>query len=240
MKKTAARSLLVRIKDGYNRIAEDFSDTRRGKIWPDISFLLDNIKPGSKVLDVGCGNGRLFATIEDKHVDYTGIDNSEELIKIARERFKDFPNAKFLVADAIEMPFDDNSFDIVYSIAVLHHIPSYEFRKKMLSEAGRVARPGSPVIVTVWNLWQKRYYRFIVREALKKLAGKSEVDLGDCFIPWKRGAGMMRYCHAFTVRGLKRLAEAAELKVLKAAKTRKNRYKPNIYLVANKPESQRK
>lgn len=234
MKKTTARSLLDKIKEGYNRIAGEFSETRRGKIWPDLSFLIDEIKNGDKVLDVGCGNGRLFATIQDKQVEYVGIDNSDELIKIAQERFKDFSNAEFIVADALDLPFGDDSFDIVYSIAVLHHVPSNEFRLKMLSEAGRVVKPAGKVIVTVWNLWQKRYYRYIFKEALRKVGGKSGVDFGDCFIPWKRGAGMMRYCHAFTVTGIKRLAVQAGLDNVEAAKTTKNDYKPNIYLIGTK------
>jgi len=112
-------------------IAEDFSRTRR-YLWPDFQSLAEYIKPQDKVLDLGCGNGRLIELLGDKEIDYLGVDNVQNFIEIAKKKY---PAYSFQVADALSLPFADNSFDKVCSIAVLHHIPSEELRLKFLEEA---------------------------------------------------------------------------------------------------------
>ena len=98
------------------------------------------------MLDLGCGNGRLYKMIEKLNVDYIGIDLSENLIKKAEELY---PNAKFYVASALDLPFPDNMFDKIISIAVLHHIPSYKLRIKFMEEAYRVLKKDGQLILTV-------------------------------------------------------------------------------------------
>jgi len=72
-------------------------------------------------LDIGCGNGRFCPTVINVGADYTGIDIAENLIKIAK---KNYPAGKFAIAAANNLPFPDQTFDTVISIAVLHHLPS--------------------------------------------------------------------------------------------------------------------
>ncbi|GAI25805.1 unnamed protein product, partial [marine sediment metagenome] len=60
-----------------------------------------------------------------KRVDYFGVDIAERLIKIAK---KNYPEAKFQVADVLNLPFPPNFFDKIYSISVLHNIPSKNFQ----------------------------------------------------------------------------------------------------------------
>lgn len=233
MRKTEADSIIEKTRLGYDSIADEFSKTRQ-RIWPDVAVLLGRIEPCSKVLEVGCGNGRIFSYLKDKNIEYTGIDNSEKLINIANSNYGDIKNARFMLGSALDLPFVSDSFDYVISVAVLHHIPSDDNRTIMMHEAKRVVKSDGQVIVTVWNLWQKKYYGYIIDEAVRKMTGRSKLDFGDCFIPWKRGTGMMRYCHAFTVHGLVKLARRAGLKLVDSGKTEKNDYKPNIYLIAKK------
>ncbi len=68
---------------------------------------------------LGCGNGRFYPAFKKRNVDYLGIDVSSKLIDIARSIY---PEAKFEVSSIESIP--DKSFDKIYSIAVLHHIPS--------------------------------------------------------------------------------------------------------------------
>jgi ubiquinone/menaquinone biosynthesis C-methylase UbiE len=109
-------------------------------------FLLEYIKKNEKLLDLGCGNGRLYKRIQSLGVDYTGIDLSENLIKKAEELY---PQAKFYVASALDLSFPDSTFDKIISIAVLHHIPSYKLRIKFMEEVHRVLKKDGQLILTV-------------------------------------------------------------------------------------------
>ena len=153
MKKDYAEYLLNKTKEDYTLIADDFSRTRQ-RIWDEIRFLFDNyLIEGDRILDLGCGNGRYYETVKGKGVDYVGVDNSERLIKLAQKKH---PGVKFQTADALNLPFPDNHFDKVYSIAVLHHMPSREFRSQFLKEAKRVLKQEGLLILTVWKFYGKK------------------------------------------------------------------------------------
>ena len=93
------------------------------------------IKPGSSVLDAGCGFGRCYPKISEiPNVTYTGVDFSSEMIKKAMEFH---PNAEFKVHDVCEMPFKDGEFDYVICFDVIRTIPQYE---KALKEMYRVSK----------------------------------------------------------------------------------------------------
>ncbi|MBU3942929.1 class I SAM-dependent methyltransferase, partial [Patescibacteria group bacterium] len=177
MKKEYAQYLVNKTKADYNLISGDFSRTRN-RLWEEITFLFKTEK-NEKVLDSGCGNGRYYELL--KHTDYTGVDNSRELIQIARGKY---PEAKFQVADALALPFPDNSFDQVYSIAVLHHIPSKELRLKFLREIKRVLKPNGKVTLTAWKFHQKKERRLLIKYTILKIIGISKLDFMDILEPW--------------------------------------------------------
>lgn len=230
MKKEYANYILKKTGEDYNRIADQFSDSRYS-IWPELNILRKYIKAGEKVLDLGCGNGRLFAILKDKNVDYLGVDNSEKLIEIAK---KIHPRAKFQVADALNLPFPNNCFDKIFCIAVLHHIPSDELRNQFISEAKRVLKPEGLLILTVWNLWQRfSLIKLIIKFTILKIFRKVELDLKDIFVPWQKT--LNRYIHCFTKSELRKLVKKTGLKVketgvLKRRETRNY----NIFLIAEK------
>jgi len=230
MDKKYAEYLLQKTKQDYNQIAEDFSRTRQ-RIWEEIRFLFDDyLEKGDKVLDWGCGNGRYFEVLKDKNINYIGIDNSEKLIEIAKQKY---PQVDFRIADDSEIPFPDGCFDKIYSIAVLHHIPSEEFRIKFLQEAKRVLKPNGLLIVTVWKFKSKKERRLLLKYTILKLLGKSKLDLGDILDPW--GKELDRYYHCFSKQDLKKLAQKAGLKVEKLGIARNERgNRNNFYLVAKK------
>jgi len=87
------KQIIAGTKANYKKIAVKFSDTRE-KIWPEMEEFKKYIKDGDKILDLGCGNGRLIEAFRNKRVEYTGMDNSKELIEIAKRKFQ-IPNSKF-------------------------------------------------------------------------------------------------------------------------------------------------
>lgn len=230
MDKEYAEYLLKKTQKDYNLIAEEFSRTR-SRIWEELRFFEKYVADNEKVLDSGCGNGRLYELFKEKTISYYGVDFSEELIKIAR---KHYPQFKFQVADALNLPFSANFFDKVFSIAVLHHIPSKELRLKYLKEIKRVLRPEGILILTVWNLGSFRKFIIILKYIVLKIIGKTKLDFGDTFVSW--GKQISRYLHCFSKKELKKLSEEAgfkikEIKILKRAKSKES----NILLIAEKP-----
>jgi ubiquinone/menaquinone biosynthesis C-methylase UbiE len=227
MDKDYAQYLLDKMQENYNLIAEDFSRTRR-YIWKDFQPLAEYSKAGDKVLDLGCGNGRLLELLGSKKIHYLGVDNVPNLIQIARKRH---PSYNFQLADALSLPFADDSFDKIYSIAVLHHIPSQELRLKFLIEARRVLKSKGLLILTVWNLWQRRGLKPNLKYAVLKILGLSKLDFKDVFIPWVKI--YQRYFHCFSKGELKKLAGEAGFGVKEVGILQRPDNKgSNVYLIA--------
>jgi ubiquinone/menaquinone biosynthesis C-methylase UbiE len=100
---------------------------------------------GARVLEVGCGPGRLSILLARKHVlDVTGLDLDPAMIERAREnadgsRNGDQRRPSFLVGDVASLAFPDRSFDLVVSTLSMHH---WADPTAAVAEIGRVLRPG--------------------------------------------------------------------------------------------------
>ena len=117
---------------------------------------LANLKPGLKLLDVSCGRGtQSIFYAQEYGVEVTGLDLSEEMVQTAMENTKN-ANIDNLVScklgDSQDLPFDDNSFDIVVNECAVG-IP--DDSQKVLDEMVRVAKPGG-VIVIHESTWRKK------------------------------------------------------------------------------------
>jgi SAM-dependent methyltransferase len=198
-----AQNLIQKTKDDYNRIAPQFDSTRKYN-WRDIATVIDNlgIKKGSKVLDLGCGGGRLYEILEKYKIDYTGVDISEKLIKTAGSKY---PKAKFFVGDITGFETKDK-FDYVFSIAALHHIPSKKLRDRSIKNIKDALNSDGTAIISVWYFWnQSKYVKEIAKQFLK--ITNLRLPWGDLYIPWKNQRGEVlaqRYHHAWTARELKK------------------------------------
>lgn len=202
------KDVLNKVKTDYGLIAEEFSKTRE-KPWSEFSEFLKNLNPGGegkiKLLDVGCGNGRLYEFLKAEPVNYTGIDNNRAFLKIAKQKY---PDAKFRYADAVKLPFFAKSFDTVWCIAVLHHLPTKTLRLKACKEIARVLKTNGKLMITVWNLWQKKYHKFINKKTHNAL------------IPWNNK--LNRYYYAFKPAELKILLKQAGFTFVKNIKSQHN------------------
>jgi len=104
---------------------------------------------GKRVLEVGCGLGTDLLQFARAGAFVTGVDLSSESIRLARQRFAlEGLAGEFLVADAEHLPFEDASFDVVYSFGVLHHTPHIG---QAMREIHRVLVPGGELIMMVYH-----------------------------------------------------------------------------------------
>jgi ubiquinone/menaquinone biosynthesis C-methylase UbiE len=95
------------------------------------------------ILDLGCGTGRLAALVKQHHPDVQakGIDPSPQMIKAARKRNqRNIPAGNFVIAHATDLPFEDDSFDTVFTCLVLHLLDRNE-TERALQEIHRVLKP---------------------------------------------------------------------------------------------------
>ncbi|NCQ16120.1 class I SAM-dependent methyltransferase, partial [Candidatus Falkowbacteria bacterium] len=181
MDKQTQKNLLELVKRNYGEIAADFDLTRKKDLWPELIKLSEMVKNGDRVLDVGCGNGRLIEAFGDKKISYLGVDNSEKLIKLATNQRllrRSAPrNDKWVVADILELDkLPERDFDYVFCIAVLHHLPGKDLRLKALEQIKNKIKPGGKIILTVWNLWsQKKFRKLIIKYDWFKLIGKNQM-----------------------------------------------------------------
>lgn len=107
----------------------------------------------ARVLDVGCGSGwasRLLAAfaVEGR---VTGIDISDEMIRVARESSGSFPNVDFETASAERLPFSDNEFTHAFSMESLYY---YRDIPRALAEIHRVLKPGGVFVAVVDLYWE--------------------------------------------------------------------------------------
>lgn len=169
---------------------------------------------GLKVLEIGCGLGTDGAQFAEAGADYTGVDLTDAAVELARKQFElfGFPG-KFQTADAENLAFADNSFDLVYSHGVLHHTPETQ---KAIQEVHRVLRPGGRAVVM---LYHRDSYNYRVNISLLRRAGAQLL----------RSETGIKLVHKITGEPLESLQEHARL-----LKTEKESYlKPDEFLSQN-------
>jgi ubiquinone/menaquinone biosynthesis C-methylase UbiE len=104
---------------------------------------------GESVLEIGCGMGTDALQFAKGGATVNVVDLTEAAIDITRKRFNLYGYMLgSQVADAENLPYSDNIFDVVYSFGVLHHTPDTE---KALHEAVRVLKPGGRLIVMLYH-----------------------------------------------------------------------------------------
>ncbi len=234
MNKQTQKELLQTVKKNYQDISDQYNETRKKHLfplWNNLVKISKKVKENSKVLDVGCGNGRLLEAFIGKEIEYLGVDACDELLQHAK---KNYPKNNFQKADILQLgDISDYNFDYVFSIAVIHHLPGKDLQLKAIKQLYNKTKQGGQVVFTVWNLWKhEKYGKLIWRFLFLKLIKKNKMDFGDILWDWKNSQGEIvskRYYHAFTKRELKKLGRKAGFK-----KVRIFSDKFNLYVVLDK------
>lgn len=122
---------------------------------------------GKKVLEIGLGQGADAEQIIKRGGIYSGVDLTEESVNRIKMRFslRSLPFAEVKQGSALELPFADNEFDIVFSHGVLHHIPEIKTAQK---EIARVLKPNGNLIVM---LYAKRSLNYLFSILLLRRLG---------------------------------------------------------------------
>ncbi len=116
---------------------------------------------GKRVLEIGLGQGADGEQIARRGGIYSGVDLTDEAASRTRMRFtlKNLPFERIEQASALSLPFDDNSFDIVFSHGVLHHIPDIKTAQK---EIARVLRSDGKLVAMLYAKWSLNYLASIL------------------------------------------------------------------------------
>jgi ubiquinone/menaquinone biosynthesis C-methylase UbiE len=165
--------------DWYNNNARIYAETTY-KVAPImlIDIFVKMLPESPAILDAGCGPGRDSAILRKKRAEVYGIDISEGLLKIAREKNREI---NFVYGNFLALPFNDNSFDGVWAHAALVHLETIEDVKKSLQEFHRVlknkgilhiyvkAQTGSEKTAVVTDVvsHHDRFFRYYTKEEMK-------------------------------------------------------------------------
>ena len=152
--------------------------------------VLSQIKAGDKVLDVGCGSGRLTLAAQKwagPAGEALGLDPSPEMIKVARKNAERARlGARFEVGVVESMPFPDACFDVVLNRLMLHHLPG-DLKQRGLAEMRRVLKPGGVCLVVDFEPPKAGFLRMLVENHMTPMA---KVDVRE-YVPLLKEAGFV-------------------------------------------------
>lgn len=135
--------------------------------------------PAGRALDVGCGSGALAQRLVASGYEVVGVDPSEGMLEVLRRRR---PEVTAFHASGTALPFRDDSFDLVLSVAVMHHIADPQDVRQTLAEMVRVVRSGGRVLIWDHNprnpYWGRLMARVPQDTGEERLIGEPEIVAG--------------------------------------------------------------
>lgn len=132
---------------------------------------LDNLRD-KKVLEIGCGRGGFSMYLASIGANLTAADFSAEAIRIAGQRLRQFENCELMMADVQEVPFPDETFDLVVSLETLEHVPNPDGG---LAELVRVTKLGGRLIISTPN-----YFGLLgIYRTYREITGRGYTEVGQ-------------------------------------------------------------
>lgn len=158
----------AKVNDLFARIARryDFLNDLQSfglhRLWKQRVAKLTQAKPGERALDLCCGTGDIAFVIAQRGAETTGLDFSAKMLEVAAQRHAraSLPNLNFIQGDAQQIPFPENSFEVVTEGYGLRNLTSWE---RGLEEMHRVAKPDGRLVVLDFGkppnaLWRWIYF----------------------------------------------------------------------------------
>lgn len=226
----------------YQTVGSDFDSTRQQpwEGWRRVAEIIhNNFKDKSEIsiLDIGCGNGRfgeyLNRQIKSKTLNYVGIDSDQFLLDQAKE--KEIPTSQFIQADIIA---DDlasmltKKFDVIVLFGIIHHLPSYDIRAKLLLQLTKALNPSGLFVFTCWQF--DTHKNLLIRST--ELIAQTQLDPkhleeNDFLLDWKRGETAIRYCHLTDETEIEKLIQPLKLTHVDQFKADGKNHQSNIYVI---------
>lgn len=232
-----SKIIIKKVRDDYDAIANDFSETRQLP-WQSWELFGKYFNEKKDILDIGCGNGR--AADFFKYKSYTGIDISEKLIQIATQEHKKNKNSNsihFKVGNFLDLP-SSHEFDLILSIAAFHHLPSQKARVQAINQIKNTLKKDGIFIFSVWNLlYNSKYATPRKRALLLSILTFGLIHPRDLFIPWKKGLNKRnRYYFAFKEKEVTALLSNQNFEIIEIIHEKNGKIVPmkdslNIYFV---------
>lgn len=184
----------------------------------DIAFVSRHCPRPGRLIDLGCGTGRVLIPLAKRGFSALGVDLSEEMLKVAREKaVQAGVGVQWLKANLVELDaLQDQSFDYAACLfSTLGMIAGKNERRRVVDHAWRLLKPGGKFILHVhnrwFNFWDSRGRRWLLRDLARSLAGKA--NAGDRPMPPHKGLGELRL-HHFSRREATRLLRDSGFQVL--------------------------
>lgn len=218
-----AQQLLDLNRRFYTEHGRDFSATRE-RLQTGVLRVIESLRGDELILDLGCGNGELARTLSRRghHGSYLGLDFSLPLLDEAEREAFAYP-VQFMKADLVSSDWDviargvlprsnplfdneiatppsaarNDTFDIVLSFAVLHHIPSIDLRLQIIQKIHEILKPKAMFIHSNWQFLNSPRLKARIQPWESIGLKQTDMDANDYLLDWKRGGKGLRYVHHF-------------------------------------------
>jgi 2-polyprenyl-3-methyl-5-hydroxy-6-metoxy-1,4-benzoquinol methylase len=234
MESIIAQQLLDLNRRFYTEYGREFSATRR-RLQTGVLRVIESLRGDESILDLGCGNGELARTLARRghHGSYLGLDLSLPLLDEAEREAFAFP-VQFMQADLVSDDWEhviahNDTFDIVFSFAVFHHIPSLELRLQIIKKIREHSKPDGMFNHSNWQFLNSPRLQARIQPWESIGLQGSEVDANDYLLDWKRGGKGLRYVHHFDESELNDLAKASGFEIIETFYSDGENKKLSIY-----------
>lgn len=137
---------------------------RRGRLWGGRSSSIPCVPPTSRILELGCGDGKTAVSLLQTGCSVTALDRSPQAAALCRQMCPDPDRAGILIADSRKTPFRTGSFDVIIASHIVGHLTCKE-RRELAREVLRLLAPEGTLIFCDFSTMDFRYGRGVETEA---------------------------------------------------------------------------
>ena len=177
-------------KEFYDTNYQKFSDTRFC-LWDVVRDFGSQFKKDDLVLDAGCGNGKNIKYFQEK-CNIMGFDYCSNLVSICKQR-----GYNVFEANILDIPLENETFDYIMSIAVIHHLDDEKLHLQAICELMRLLKKGGQLLITLWAYESDDYSK------------KKKFNKGHNFVKFNKS---MRYYYVYDEAMLKNMLSTLDSK----------------------------